>query len=110
MFGGTAPNGWFGPWLCDAAFGILVPFIVFLFWKKRGIVTWGVLIIYNALGAFDYFTGLLTQWVHPLPNEIAPPAVVYGGIALFMIFQLIALALLFRSDVITYFVTNDRNK
>lgn len=110
MFGGSAPDAWFGPWLSDAIFGILVPAIVYLFWKQRSIVIWGIIIIYNALGAFDYATGLMTQWLHPLPHEIAPPFLVYSGISVFMSLQLIALALLFRTDVITHFTTSKSDR
>lgn len=103
MFGGIAPDGWFGPWLSDATIGLLLPIMIYLFWSVRTITTWGLLVVYNAVGAFDYSQGLITQWVHPLPLEVAAPATVYVGIGLFMVFQLIALSLLFRAGVIAYF-------
>lgn len=103
MFGGVAPDGWLGPWLSDATIGLLLPFMIYLFWTLRTLTTWGLLVLYNAVGAFDYSQGLITQWVYPLPLELASAATVYVGIGLFMVFQLIALSLLFRPGVIAHF-------
>lgn len=105
MFGGIAPNGWFGPWLSDAILGVLVPVMVFLFLARRGIRIWGALVLYNAVGAFDYSQGLITQYVSPMPAEMASATTVYAGIGVSMTLQLIALALLFRRDVIHHFAT-----
>lgn len=105
MFGGIAPNGWFGPWLSDAILGFLVPVMVFIFLTRRGIRVWGALVLYNAVGAFDYSQGLITQFISPMPAAMASPTTVYVGIGLFMIIQLIALALLFRRDVIQHFAS-----
>lgn len=103
MFGGIAPDAWFAPWLSDAILGLMVPALVTLFWRGRGIAVWGALVIYNALGAFDYATGLATQWTSPMPTEMASATTVYLGIGVFMACQLIALALLFRDEVIAHF-------
>jgi hypothetical protein len=103
MFGGPAPDGWFGPWLSDAVLGFLVPLMVFLFWTRRGVRVWGVLVIYNAVGAFDYSQGLITQYVSPMPASMATAATVYAGIGLFMTLQLVALALLFRPGTVSHF-------
>lgn len=108
MFGGIAPDAWLAPWFSDAVLGFMVPLMVYLFWSKRSVVVWGVLVIYNAVGAFDYATGLATQWTDPIPAEIASATTVYLGIGIFMVCQLIALAMLFRSDVIEDFA--DRQK
>jgi hypothetical protein len=105
MFGGSAPDGWFGPWLSDAILGFLLPVMLFLFWTRSGIRVWGVLVGYNAVGAFDYSQGLITQYVSPMPAEMASPATVYGGIGIFVVLQLIALWLLFRRDVVAHFKT-----
>lgn len=107
MFGGIAPDGWFGPWLSDTIIGFVLPVMLYLFWAKRSIRVWGGLVLYNAVGAFDYSQGLITQAISPMPVEMAPPATVYIGIGLFMCFQLVALGLLFRRDVIAEF--NGRN-
>ena len=61
MFGGPAPDGWFGPWLSDTIIGFLLPVMLFLFWTRRSVAVWGTLIAYNAVGAFDYSQGLITQ-------------------------------------------------
>lgn len=103
MFGGPAPDGWFGPWLSDSILGFLVPAMVWVFLTRRGIRTWGALVVYNAVGAFDYSQGLITQYVTPMPTEMASQVTVYAGIGVFMLFQLVALALLFRRDVVMHF-------
>ncbi len=105
MFGGIAPNGWFGPWLSDAILGCLVPVMVFIFLTQRGIRVWGALVLYNAVGAFDYLQGLITQFISPMPAEMASATTVYAGIGVFMTLQLIALGLLFRRDVIRHFAS-----
>ena len=104
MFGGIAPDGWFGPWLSDAIIGFLLPVMLYLFWTRRSMAIWGVLVAYNAVGAFDYSQGLITQVISPMPVEMAAAATVYIGIGLFMGFQLVALGLLFRRDVIAAFM------
>lgn len=81
----------------------MVPLMVYLFWRGRSVAVWGVLVIYNAVGAFDYATGLATQWTDPMPVEMASATTFYLGIGLFMVCQLIALAMLFGSDVIAHF-------
>ena len=103
MFGGIAPDGWFGPWLSDTIIGLILPVMIYLFWTRRSIAVWGVLVAYNAVGAFDYSQGLITQLISPMPVEMAAAVTVYLGIGLFMVFQLTALGLLFRRDVIAGF-------
>ena len=103
MFGGIAPNGWFGPWLSDTIIGLILPIMIYLFWTRRSLAIWGALVAYNAVGAFDYSQGLITQMISPMPVEMASAATVYVGIGLFMSFQLVALGLLFRPDVIAEF-------
>jgi hypothetical protein len=103
MFGGPAPDGWFGPWLSDTIIGFAVPVMLYLFWTRRGVAVWGALVAYNAVGAFDYSQGLITQAISPMPVEMASAATVYLGIGLFMVAQLVALTLLFRRDVISEF-------
>ena len=103
MFGGMAPNGWFGPWLCDTIIGFAVPAMLYLLWTRRSVAIWGALVAYNVVGAFDYSQGLITQVISPMPVEMASAGNVYVGIGLFMGFQLVALGLLFRRDVIAEF-------
>ncbi|MGB3407726.1 MAG: hypothetical protein WBA67_09550 [Jannaschia sp.] len=104
MLGGIAPDGWFGPWLSDAIIGFALPVMLYLFWARRSVRIWGLLVLYNAVGAFDYSQGLITQIISPMPVEMASPATVFVGIGLFMVFQLAALWLLFRKDVVQAFV------
>lgn len=103
MFGGIAPDGWFGPWLSDTIIGFAVPVMLYVFWTRRSVAVWGALVAYNAVGAFDYSQGLITQVISPMPVEMASAATVYLGIGLFMIAQLGALGLLLRRDVVAEF-------
>ncbi|MGS4948055.1 hypothetical protein ACVDG3_21520 [Meridianimarinicoccus sp. RP-17] len=103
MFGGIAPDGWFGPWLSDTIIGFAVLVMLYLFWTRRSMAVWGALVAYNAVGAFDYSQGLITQMISPMPVEMASAATVYVGIGLFMAAQIVALGLLFRRDVIAEF-------
>lgn len=109
-FGGEAPDAWLVPWISDSLFGILVPVMVFLLLKARSLRTWALLVAYNAMGAFDYAIGLATQWQHPLPESIGSPIAVYGGIGTFLAFQLIAITLLLRQDVIGHFSSKTQPK
>ena len=103
MFGGIAPDGWLGPWLSDTIIGFALPVMLYLFWTRRSVAIWGALVAYNAVGAFDYSQGLITQVISPMPVAMASAATVYVGIGLFMGFQLVALGLLLRRDVIAEF-------
>ncbi len=103
MFGGIAPDGWFGPWLSDTIIGFALPVMLYLFWARRSVAVWGALVAYNAVGAFDYSQGLITQAISPMPVEMASAATVYLGIGLFMAAQIVALGLLFHGKVIAEF-------
>lgn len=103
-FGGIAPDAWFGPWLSDFILGLLVLPMVYVFWTRRGATVWGVLVLYNAVGAFDYSQGLITQYFSPMPESMASAVGVYAGIGVFMVAQLIALGLLFRADAVRHFI------
>ncbi len=102
MFGGPNPDTWIGPWGADTVLGLFAPFMAWLAWRGRGASVWGLLVAYNAVGAFDYAHGLLTQWLEPAVTQ--PAALTYLSIGISMIVQLIALRLLFRCDVVSMFV------
>ncbi|MEQ8589700.1 MAG: hypothetical protein RIB70_08050 [Roseitalea porphyridii] len=40
MFGGIAPDGWFGPWLSDTIIGFSLPVMLYLFWTRHGVAVW----------------------------------------------------------------------
>lgn len=103
ILGGTSPNEWLGPWVTDGILGLLLPVVVYFILKGKGIKTWALLIIYNALGAFDYATGLVTQWLHPLPAETASSSTVFVSLTVTLILQTIVVFLFFRKDVIHHF-------
>lgn len=104
MFDGDNPDAWIGPWISDTMLGLLVPLMVFLALTKTGARVWGALAAYSVIGAFDYVHGLVTQWIHPLNGSAA---VTYGGISFFLAVQLVAIALLFRTDVMRHFLSDD---
>ena len=109
MYGGVNPDAWFAPWISDTILGILAPIMIYLVMKKKGIKTWGILVAYNAIGAFDYAHGILTQWTDPLiPNGImGTPGLTYGAIGFSLVVQLIVLYLLFQPAVMSYFSSQD---
>lgn len=106
MFGGVHPDAWFAPWISDAILGILVPYMIYLLLKKRGVNVWATLLVYNAVGAFDYVHGLLTQWTDPLiPNGMmGNPGLTYGSVAFSLVVQLTVIYLLTRNEVKQYFL------
>ncbi len=63
-----------------------------------------MLLIYSAIGAFDYANGLTTQWLHPLPEEIAASALVLTALTATLIFQIVVVYLLFKDKAIHYFL------
>ena len=105
MYGGDNPNDWFGPWISDTILGALVPLMIFLLLRKKGIKAWAALLMYNGIGAFDYAHGLLTQWTDPLiPNGIfGTPELTYGSLSFSLLVQLTVIGLLFNPGVIKYF-------
>ncbi len=102
-FGGTSPDAWLAPWITDSILGILLPVAIYAILKRKGIKTWGLLIIYSTLGAFDYATGLVVEWQTPLPDETAAPTLVFGSLIATLVFQTIAIFLLFNKEVIIHF-------
>lgn len=75
--------------------------MAWLAWRGQGARDWGLLIAYNAVGAFDYSHGLLTQWLEPTVTQSA--ALTFGSIGISLIVQLVALLLLFREQVASSF-------
>ena len=103
MFGGISPDAWLGPWVSDAILGVLLPIMIYFTLRGSGIKLWGLLVLYNAVGAFDYSQGLVTQWINPLPPDVASLTLVYGALSVTILLQLMALFLLFRNDVVHHF-------
>jgi hypothetical protein len=104
MYGGIDVNAWFAPWVSDTILGLLVPVMIYLLWRKTGAKVWAGLIVYNALGAFDYSHGLATQMHYPQMTEGSVSAVIYTTIGLGMIFNLIVTLMMFRGDVMRHFL------
>ncbi len=106
MFGGPNPDAWIGPWGADTLLGIFAPIMAWLAWRGVGVRAWGVLIVYNAIGAFDYSHGLLTQWLEPTVTQSA--ALTYSSIGISLIVQLVVVFLLFHAEVVRSFVADAR--
>ena len=111
MFGGENPDGWFGPWFSDTILGLLTPFAIYGAFTGEGVVAWGLLLSFNALGAYDYMNGLLAQYMHPmvkmLGNPAPPAAVIYGSIGLGCLCQIVNVILLLQNDAIQFFIETD---
>lgn len=103
MFGGAAPDAWVGPWVADVALGLLIPLVLFTLHRIRSARAWGLILLYNGIGAFDYSMGLVTQWQSPLPPSIAPTSLVYGSLSFTLMVQLVVILLLLRRDVVSHF-------
>lgn len=99
MNGGNNPDAWFAPWVSDSILGLLVPVVIYFLLKGKGAKIWALLIMYSALGAFDYANGLATQWSYPMSPDTASPALVYGSLLFTFTIQLIATILLFKQNV-----------
>lgn len=78
--------------------------MIYLQWRKTGAKVWAALIVYSALGAFDYSHGLATQWHYPQMTEGSVSAVIYTAIGVGMIFNLIVALMMFRGDVMRHFL------
>ena len=100
MFGGNMSNAWTGPFFVDVVLGVMAPFVAYLAWKKVGKRLWGFLVVYNAVGAFDYLQGLVISIVITNPFGMTFPLV------LFMTLQITILLLLFRKDVVEHYQSN----
>ena len=107
MFGGVNPDAWLGPWFSDTILGILTPLAIYAAFALEGPVTWGLLLAFNFVGAFDYAHGLLAQYMHPQVTMVggkpAKPPAIYGSIGLGLLFQLINIGVLLTPDVVKYF-------
>lgn len=103
MFGGTSPDAWFAPWITDSILGLLLPVAIYFLLRGKGLKTWAMLLLYSAIGAFDYANGLATEWLHPLPDATAGPALVFTALTSTLIFQFTVVYLLFDQKVINHF-------
>ncbi|MEM1320513.1 MAG: hypothetical protein AAGG75_09660 [Bacteroidota bacterium] len=107
MFGGESADAWLVPWITDTLLGVLLPLMIYLILRGSGAKTWSLIIIYSVVGAFDYVHGLVAQWQHPLPEEMASSALVFGSLLASLSFQLIAILLLFNANVISHYLKNE---
>lgn len=110
MFGGTSPDEWLAPWVTDSLLGLLLPIVIHFILKGRGIRTWAMLIVYSAIGAFDYANGIVMEWLHPLPNETAEPALVFGALAATLTIQTVAIYLLFQNRSMKHYLKQDLHR
>ncbi|MBC6994096.1 hypothetical protein QWY85_18950 [Neolewinella lacunae] len=103
MFGGTSPDEWLGPWVTDSILGIMLPLVIYFILNGSGMKTWALIIVYSALGSFDYANGLVTEWLHPLPEETAGRMLVFSALAATLTFQIVATYLLFQDKAVGHF-------
>ena len=108
----SAPPEWIIAFLGDFMIGTSALFLAYLVWKKPSSFLWGILLAWNSVGIFDLIGALsltFTTPYSPLPeiglNEIGVRIV----LSLNTIIQLIALIIMFRPQVKSYFNLENHN-
>ena len=102
----SASSDWTIAFLGDFVIGSTALFLAYKIWKKPTALLWGILLAWNAVGLFDLFGALSHSFSAPFSpfpefgmNEISIRTI----LSLNTVIQLIALLLMFRPQVKTYF-------
>ena len=102
----SASSDWTIAFLGDFVIGTTALFLAYKIWKKPTALLWGILLAWNAVGLFDLFGALSHSFSAPFSpfpefgmNEISIRTI----LGLNTVIQLIALLLMFRPQVKTYF-------
>jgi len=102
----AAPPDWTIAFLGDFAIGTTALFLAYMIWKKPSAFLWGILLAWNAVGLFDLIGALSHSFTHPFSpfpeigiNEISIRAI----LSLNTFIQSVALLVMFRPQVKTYF-------
>jgi hypothetical protein len=110
--GGVNPTDWLGPWVSDSMLGLMAPYVIYLVLastKGSSPKTWGFLVMYNSVGTFDYTNGVLVQYFHP-QDPLEDNEFFLGFIGAMVVLQAAVVMILFRTDVMEYFVMEDEKK
>ena len=102
----AAPPDWTIAFLGDFAIGTTALFLAYMIWKKPSAFLWGILLAWNAVGIFDLIGALSHSFSAPFSpfpeigiNEISIRTI----LSLNTFIQSIALLVMFRPQVKTYF-------
>ena len=102
----AAPPDWTIAFLGDFAIGTTALFLAYMIWKKPSAFLWGILLAWNAVGIFDLFGALSHSFSAPFSpfpeigiNEISIRTI----LSLNTLIQSVALLVMFRPQVKTYF-------
>ena len=102
----AAPPDWTIAFLGDFAIGTTALFLAYMIWKKPSALLWGILLAWNAVGLFDLFGALSHSFSAPFSpfpeigiNEISIRTI----LSLNTLIQSVALLVIFRPQVKTYF-------
>ena len=102
----AAPPDWTIAFLGDFAIGTTALFLAYMIWKKPSALLWGILLAWNAVGLFDLFGALSHSFSAPFSpfpeigiNEISIRTI----LSLNTFMQSVALIVMFRPQVKTYF-------
>ncbi|MDC0343260.1 hypothetical protein OAN10_03315 [Alphaproteobacteria bacterium] len=102
----AAPPDWTIAFLGDFAIGTTALFLAYMIWKKPSAFLWGILLAWNAVGLFDLIGALSHSFKAPFSpfpeigiNEISIRSI----LSLNTFIQSVALLVMFRPQVKTYF-------
>lgn len=69
--GGSVPISWVNPFTGDILVGATAPIMTYLLIRYRTLAVWTFVVVWHALGIWDYMTGVILDVVDPIPW--APP-------------------------------------
>ena len=102
----AASSDWTIAFLGDFVIGTMALFLAYNIWKKPSALLWGILLAWNAVGMFDLFGALSHSFsapFSPFPEIGINDTSIRTILSFNTVIQLIALLLMFRPQVKTYF-------
>ena len=102
----SASSDWTIAFLGDFVIGTTALFLAYHIWKKPTAFLWGILLAWNAVGLFDLFGALSHSYsapFSPFPEIGINEESIRMILTLNTVIQLVAIVLMFRSKVKTYF-------
>lgn len=106
--GGLLPNAWVIPLWQDAATGLLAPFIVYLMAMRPSVLSYALGVAFFLFGIVDFTNGMVVETHYPahVPplGENVPAAFLTGWLAINMVLEIAALAMLLTPKMRQYFI------
>ena len=102
----AASSDWTIAFLGDFVIGTMALFLAYNIWKKPSALLWGILLAWNAVGMFDLFGALSHSFsapFSPFPEIGINDTSIRTILSFNTVIQLIALLLMFRPQVKSYF-------